>query len=860
MKLFLNLFLLCIILGGVDSMVLAQNGLRKGVVQVKLTPEADRQLQYSATPLTAVAGQLTVGIKSLDAANIRYNAYSMRRLFKIGGKYEKRQRDFGLHLWYEIEMDETVNVKSVAKDYLELDEISQASPVYTIRQMDCKSVVDSHDKLADVHPTPLSTYSNDPLLYRQWHYNNPGTVTNSVAGADIRLADAWDITMGKQDIIVSIHDHGVDYGHEDLVANMWINKVELNGLPGVDDDGNGYIDDIYGYNFVSGAPDVTFANGHGTHVAGTVGAVNNNSIGVAGVAGGSGNNDGVRLMSCQILEQGKSGTRATIHDSYVYAADNGAVISQNSWGYTEPNGYNQPDIDGINYFIQYAGKDEYNNPLPNTPMVGGIVIFAAGNDNMNALWYPAAFPQAISVASLAPNGRKAYYSNYADWVTITAPGGVTDVTGRGVYSTLPNNTYGYLQGTSMACPHVSGIAALVLSKYGHNNYTPDSLRTRLLHEPIPIGQWEPDYAQYMGVGLINAKSALAPYTRVQQIAIPTTATVELNKTTSLTVTYTPADAFDKQVIWSSEDPAIATVDSKGGILGIKDGITRIKAVSNDNPTTEAYSTVTVIRIPVASVAVVPETITIAKGTNTRLTATVNPSNASDQSIIWNSLDPNIATSNNVGYIQALSVGLARIEVTTVDGGLKDTSYITVVQPVTGVDIVPTYPMQVMVDNTILLSVIVTPTDASNKNVTWQSNNISVATVDANGLVTGVNGGDKDSPKVATIKVTTEDGGFSATANVFVYDAAQAPQGFSPNGDGVNDYFVITLDSRDTYTLRVFDKSGQVHYQSTDYRNDWEGTANAGPNTGAKVRSGTYFYTLVTNKTGSAVSGYVVIKY
>ncbi len=227
--------------------------------------------------------------------------------------------------------------------------------------------------------------------------------------------------------------------------------AELNGAPGVDDDANGYVDDIHGYNFEHdrGAVDPQF---HGTHVAGTIAAVNNNGIGVSGIAGGSGNDDGVKIMSLQILGG------APIEQSYIYAANNGAVISQNSWGYTTPGFVDQSVLDAIDYFIDEAGA------YPGSPMKGGIVIFASGNSNTLTAYYPAYYERVMAVSALGPDWKKASYSNYGDWVEISAPGG-DQATGpkNGVLSTIPDSQYGYIQGTSMACPHVSGIAALALA-------------------------------------------------------------------------------------------------------------------------------------------------------------------------------------------------------------------------------------------------------------------------------------------------------------------------------------------------------------------------------------------------------------
>lgn len=175
----------------------------------------------------------------------------------------------------------------------------------------------------------------------QWHYKNFGITPRSVEGADINLFEAWKQTTGSPNVIVSIVDGGIDGSHEDLKDNLWINEGEIPGN-GIDDDGNGFIDDVYGYNFVSDKGEITLDEaGHGTHVAGTVAARNNNGIGVSGVAGGDGTpNSGARLMSCQIFEGANGSGQGA--GATVYGANNGAVISQNSWGYDYPGPGNIP--------------------------------------------------------------------------------------------------------------------------------------------------------------------------------------------------------------------------------------------------------------------------------------------------------------------------------------------------------------------------------------------------------------------------------------------------------------------------------------------------------------------------------------
>lgn len=324
-------------------------------------------------------------------------------------------------------------------------------------------------------------------------------------------------------VIVNVVDEGVDYRHEDLKDNIWINKAELNGRPGVDDDGNGFVDDVYGYNFVVG-----YVGGklyttsehasHGTHVAGTIAAVNNNGIGVCGVAGGSGKG-GVRIMNSQIFMDlpKEEDEGAYIPSAIIYGADNGAVISQNSWGdtYKEQMG-EMPKVlkDAIDYFVKYAGCDNDGNQLPDSPMKGGVVIFAAGNDPVEYNSLPSAYKNVIAVAASGPDFKISWYTTYGDWVDIIAPGGdqrTHTSLNAGIYSTLPGNQYGWMQGTSMACPHVSGVAALIVSKFGGQGFTNDDLKARLLTALRPYDAEELNDKKYkgkIGRGYIDAARAL----------------------------------------------------------------------------------------------------------------------------------------------------------------------------------------------------------------------------------------------------------------------------------------------------------------------------------------------------------------
>ncbi len=310
------------------------------------------------------------GIPSVDNVSENHKAISLKRIFPSAGKFEEAHRAFGLHLWYEIELEDDAKVKAVVDDYRatgSFDDVEESRPYTYVKNVR----VDSENK-----PLPtLSTGSNDPEFNKQWHFNNDGQ-TGGTSGADINLIKAWQKETGSPNVIVAVIDGGIDTRHPDLQGALWVNSNEIPGNK-IDDDQNGYIDDVNGYGFGFGDktssiyPDV-----HGTHVAGTIGALTNNGIGVSGIAGGNGSQRGVKLMSCAGF--GSFGIGG-FEQAMVYAADNGAVISQNSW-----SGGSKAIEVAIDYFINRAGFDNssanFNKNIQTGPMAGGIVIFAAGND------------------------------------------------------------------------------------------------------------------------------------------------------------------------------------------------------------------------------------------------------------------------------------------------------------------------------------------------------------------------------------------------------------------------------------------------------------------------------------------------
>ncbi|WP_430815595.1 S8 family serine peptidase [Carboxylicivirga sp. RSCT41] len=504
--------------------------IEKGKVRLKLKQEVFQQSSELKSLNVANTSETNIGVSSIDRIGDQLGITRIKRVFPFSLKHESKHREYGLHLWLEVEFDINVDVEYAVSLYAASAEIDIAKPLFKKVRLDGdqEPVKYKTGKLQLVKNAPtgqimLKSASeelprpDDPMFSDQWHYET--NLDKYENGLDIELLKGWTIASGDTGVIVAIVDGGIDVEHEDLAKNIWINEAELNGEEGVDDDQNGYVDDINGYNFVFSG-DVT-PHAHGTHVAGTVGAITNNGIGVAGVAGGGvtytdedGNKyseDGVRMISCQVFDD-RSASSGNFAAAIVYGADNGAVISQNSWGYTVPNYYEPEVYDAVKYFIAEAGQYE------GSPMKGGILFFAAGNDGLEQTHYPATFEEVVAVTSIGPEGWAAPYTNYGEWTDIAAPGGdqmYYDHEG-GVLSTLPQNDYGYFQGTSMACPHVSGVAALVLTRYGGNEMTPEDLRNRIVNS---TKRFIFDHQGKYGTGMLNAPNALANDEKIAPEAI-----------------------------------------------------------------------------------------------------------------------------------------------------------------------------------------------------------------------------------------------------------------------------------------------------------------------------------------------------
>ncbi len=333
--------------------------------------------------------------------------------------------------------------------------------------------IDVQDAIARLRRDPAVLYAepdyivhatqtpDDPRFGELWGLHNTGQ-TGGTPDADIDAVEAWDISVGSADVVVGVVDTGVDHGHKDLAGNIFVNPAEIPDN-GIDDDGNGVIDDVHGFNAIDGSGDAFDDNGHGSHVSGTLGAVGNNGVGVTGVSWE------VRIMALKFLSASGSGTLADAIEAINYAvaqknAGFNLRVLSNSWG---GGGFSQALLDAITaagaadiMFVATAGGSASDNDV--TPS------FPASYDAANI----------VAVAATDHDDELASFSNFgATSVDLGAPG-------VGILSTTPGNTYSVFSGTSMATPHVSGAAALVLS--ANPGLDTAAVKSILLHSGDPV--------------------------------------------------------------------------------------------------------------------------------------------------------------------------------------------------------------------------------------------------------------------------------------------------------------------------------------------------------------------------------------
>lgn len=378
----------------------------------------------------------------------------MSKSLKSLGEFKALNLSFGE--FQKLTSDQKVDLKSIA----ELPEVEYIEPNYTYTTM-----------INDIQ---------DAEFTKQWGLDNDGKnsggfFSRGTAGVDVSAKKAWTIAKGSHALKVAVIDTGVDYTHNDLKTNLMVNEAELNGTPGVDDDGNGYTDDVYGYDFANDDADPMDGHGHGTHCAGVIGASHDNT-GIRGVMGK------VQILSIKFLKDNGGGTLEGALKSIDYATQRGVDVMSNSWG---GGGRSQALFEAI----ERAQK------------AGILFVAAAGNsrnDNDAKATYPANYQldNVMSVGAMDGKGKKASFSNWGQrTVHIFAPG-------VRIYSTVQGNKYKNMSGTSMACPHVSGVAGLLWANEPNLTYL--EVKERLMNTAVKTT----DLETFTASGYADAHKAL----------------------------------------------------------------------------------------------------------------------------------------------------------------------------------------------------------------------------------------------------------------------------------------------------------------------------------------------------------------
>ena len=438
-------------------------------------------------------GELLVKFKSGVAAQ------SILSIHKAVGGYELKGFK-GIPNLEHVKLPSGLSVKDAIVKYMADPNVQYAEPNYYRRA--------------------ASTIPNDPYFNpQQWALNNTGTFANGTLGADIKMPMAWDITTGNAGIIIAVLDSGIDYSHPDLVNNIWLNTAETCTDDGIDHDGDGYADDCRGWNFVDKDNDPNDDLGHGTHVAGIMGAVGNNGLGISGVMWN------VQLMDLKILDSTGAGTVDNEIAAIQYAILKNAKIINASFG---GSSFSAAESDAISaagtagiLFVAAAGNGLDDNGIAN-------------NNDVNPE-YPATYylPNIISVAATDQNDQRTSFSNFgANSVHVGAPGNyiLSTITPNLTFSLCTGSIlvgYDICSGTSMAAPHVSGLAGLLYSYY--SNFTSSQVRATILRYVDPL----PDLAGWVQTGgRINAYKALS------SLLTPTNLTATATSSSAISLTWT----------------------------------------------------------------------------------------------------------------------------------------------------------------------------------------------------------------------------------------------------------------------------------------------------------------------------------
>uniref|UniRef100_UPI004056314F S8 family serine peptidase n=1 Tax=Alistipes sp. TaxID=1872444 RepID=UPI004056314F len=541
---------------------------QEGILAIKIDPQSAEKVAEGTTR----SGGTLSGVASIDRLMEELEGAHLSRLF-FDPSFEERLQAAGLDRWYRLSFDKGCDLQEAAQSIASATGVELVQYMHLPKQPRSRVVIPAEDDATPQRSTKAIAQTNDTGLWRQWNFNNTGEIAGSIAGADINLFAAWELEMGDPRIVVAVLDEPIQLTHPDIVQNLWINTFDSEDFL------------LHGGNFCIANPNREIplpinweyrdsygeAPSHGNHVAGIVAASTNNNIGVAGIAGGNGQERGVSLMCCQIFDYDENGRNISTSDAaaraLIWAANRGAHIAQCSYGFApdcteefwlSEKGYGF-EREAIDYFIQ--------TPREEGPITGGLVVFAAGNDG-NSLYRgrqvkdqrlpPGCYSSTIAVAATSPDYTPGGYSSYGSWVDISAPGGDSDNFDKGgmIYSLIDTSGYGYMEGTSMACPHVSGVAALGLSRALDLGlrYSVEEFKSLLLSSTYSIEeyltgakntmgfnyssyQWEEiriflsDYQNKMGGGQVDAYRLMMAMEQIPIATVPCNEEAPLNLST-----------------------------------------------------------------------------------------------------------------------------------------------------------------------------------------------------------------------------------------------------------------------------------------------------------------------------------------
>ena len=474
------------------------------------------------------------------------------------------------------------NLSQAMSAYKQNTNVEYVEPDYVLQTPDLtanESVVQSSSAV-----TP-----NDPYYGDLWGLHNTGQ-SSGTSGVDIDGPDAWGLTTGSSDVTIAVVDTGVEYTHPDLSANMWINSNDP--VNGVDDDGNGYIDDYRGWDFANKDNDPLDDYGHGTHCAGIIGAVGNNGIGVTGV------NWNVKIMPLKFLDSSGSGYTSDAISAILYANKMGADVISCSWGGSGVTRSLKDAIDASSAVVLCAAGNGGSDGV--------------GDDNDATPFYPASYSSSnlLSVASITNTNARSSFSNYGLMsVDLGAPGSKIE-------STYLNQKYAYLSGTSMATPYVAGVAGLLLSK------EPGLLNTQVISRIMSSTDAVPDLSgKTVSGGRVNAYRALSG-----AIATPTataTATPTVTATATPTATATATPTVTATATPTATATATPTATATATPTATVTATPTVTATATPTATVTTTPTVTATATPTATVTTTP-TVTATATPTATVTPTMKP--------------------------------------------------------------------------------------------------------------------------------------------------------------------------------------------------------------------------------------------